>query len=1259
VETVTSTPANEALCLQQKPVESESCNNFPCPGCDRNVSTGALITFTAGDYENDLDCEITITSDRCVQLVFISMDIEAGSAPGVCDNDYLEVDDTGRPGVQSTLCGTQTPPVWQSVGDTVILTMHTNEAVTGNGFQVFPQDTECPQYSWDVGAWGECDVTCDGGTRTRTVSCVETVTSTPANEALCLQQKPAESESCNETPCPTCDRNVTTGAMIAFTAGDYENDLDCEITITSDRCVQLIFVSMDIEAGSAPNVCDNDYVEVNDLDRPGPGGRYKVCGTQTPPIWSSVGDTVVLSIHTNEAVTGNGFQVFPQSTECPQYSWDVGAWGECDVTCGGGTRMRNVTCVETGTLTEADEALCLQTKPLDSESCNDTPCPSCDSSVTTQQFTRSPNQDLGQNYGNNENCTTTINAPSGQCVRLTFISFNVQPGSVAGLCDNDYVQITDLDYPEQTDTLCGSNSRTFISRSENVEIVFISDDSVTAPGFQVYNTFTACSQFLYVTGDWSECDATCGGGQRIRDVKCRRLSDNTEVNPSNCDLSVPPATEPCNLDPCPVCGQSYSTSFQYIQSTNYPSAYPANQDCSYNITNDVACVSIVFLALNLESSVSCSKDYLELQDANYPELTERYCGSAVPNPWVSSSGEVDIIFHSDGDTEGTGYFLQESFVACPVYDWVTGSYGACSVTCGGGLSTRTVECRNVQTNAQAPAESLCENAKPSTTEACGLDDCEIDCDATITQAGALESYNRPSNYVDDLDCVTTITNNAGCIYIIFTSFDVEGGSSLGTCDNDYLTIEDGTYGLAETYCGTLSPLPTYQSNSGSVIVTFHSNNNTITRPGYQAFATFNTCPQYGWVTGSWSACSATCEGGTQTRSVSCVNTQTNAAAPTDELCTNAKPTESQACNTQTCLCGQTLTNTNGGGLQSPGYGSAYPNDFDCVNTVLNTQGECVRIIFISLNIQDGTIPGSCDRDYLELTDTSGTSPTTKYCGSTVPTPWESTGSTVSIRFVSDSSVTATGYYIFYSFIACPDNRWQTSAWGTCSLTCGGGVQIRTVTCEDNAGNTVADSLCDEVKPDESQACNTNACPTRYQWQSVPSTTCSVTCGGGIQTMIVLCKDIVSSNTVNDALCTEQKPSTTSICNTDPCPNAGIPSCGSTVPATTTTGTIQSPNYPSNYPNDQDCLITFELPANTRLKFSIEAFDVEQGTSVRCEKDYLKFEASPSGNAALYCQQYILPVVWESSAGDNSVTVQFYSDASGTDTGYTATWEHIV
>jgi hypothetical protein len=54
--------------------------------------------------------------------------------------------------------------------------------------------------------------------------------------------------------------------------------------------------------------------------------------------------------------------------------------------------------------------------------------------------------------------------------------------------------------------------------------------------------------------------------------------------------------------------------------------------------------------------------------------------------------------------------------------------------------------------------------------------------------------------------------------------------------------------------------------------------------------------------------------------------------------------------------------------------------------------------------------------------------------------------------------------------------WEASAWGSCSVSCGGGTQTRTVVCKRSDGVVLSDSHCDSLpKPFSSQGCNTQIC----------------------------------------------------------------------------------------------------------------------------------------------------------------------------------------
>ncbi|MCB9371081.1 thrombospondin type-1 domain-containing protein [Candidatus Woesearchaeota archaeon] len=110
--------------------------------------------------------------------------------------------------------------------------------------------------------------------------------------------------------------------------------------------------------------------------------------------------------------------------------------------------------------------------------------------------------------------------------------------------------------------------------------------------------------------------------------------------------------------------------------------------------------------------------------------------------------------------------------------------------------------------------------------------------------------------------------------------------------------------------------------------------------------------------------------------------------------------------------------------------------------------------------------------------------------------------------------------------------WAAGSWSACSASCGGGSQSRAIYCRRNDGALVSDSYCSGYKPASTQSCNTQACTT-YSWVSGSWGSCSVSCGGGTQTRTVGCFDS-SNSLVSDSYCGGTKPATSQTCNPQSC-----------------------------------------------------------------------------------------------------------------------------
>ncbi|NXR18212.1 PPN protein, partial [Cinclus mexicanus] len=121
---------------------------------------------------------------------------------------------------------------------------------------------------------------------------------------------------------------------------------------------------------------------------------------------------------------------------------------------------------------------------------------------------------------------------------------------------------------------------------------------------------------------------------------------------------------------------------------------------------------------------------------------------------------------------------------------------------------------------------------------------------------------------------------------------------------------------------------------------------------------------------------------------------------------------------------------------------------------------------------------------------------------------------------------------------CPQTkRWKTGEWGSCSATCGGGTQTRSVYCVVFDGQSwqgvVDDTECMAFaqQPRRSQPCNVRQCAT---WSTGPWSECSASCGEGVQTRTVTCRTQQGSQAQDFACLMEPKPSATQPCLKENC-----------------------------------------------------------------------------------------------------------------------------
>uniref|UniRef100_UPI00398F7257 papilin isoform X2 n=1 Tax=Pristiophorus japonicus TaxID=55135 RepID=UPI00398F7257 len=236
---------------------------------------------------------------------------------------------------------------------------------------------------------------------------------------------------------------------------------------------------------------------------------------------------------------------------------------------------------------------------------------------------------------------------------------------------------------------------------------------------------------------------------------------------------------------------------------------------------------------------------------------------------------------------------------------------------------------------------------------------------------------------------------------------------------------------------------------------------------------------YFWSTGSWSLCSKECGSGYQTRLVFC--TIDNEAYP-DYLCRGqVRPNSNKTCNPQSCprtkrwKTGEwsTCSVTCGGGVQT-------------------------RSVFCTLS--EGS-RGEAVRDDSECAAVTMKPPNRQVC----------------------------------NLLQCA--AWNSGLWSECSVSCGEGIQTRSVSCMLRSGSQLPDFICSpQTKPSVVQACVRDICRDVFSWYIGAWGPCSVTCGEGIQTRSVSCMS-QSGGQLPDFACSSQlKPSAIQPCALGTCSN---------------------------------------------------------------------------------------------------------------------------
>ncbi|XP_053384013.1 cubilin-like isoform X1 [Mercenaria mercenaria] len=264
------------------------------------------------------------------------------------------------------------------------------------------------------------------------------------------------------------------------------------------------------------------------------------------------------------------------------------------------------------------------------------------------------------------------------------------------------------------------------------------------------------------------------------------ITDRPDVNISTLDrkvLDTTISTEKTDEDikigrvvSEPVCGGVLTSRQGILESPGFPNYYTNNLRCSYTINMDLQDVILLRFDpdnFDIEFASNCVYDRVAVY-AGYNSnslLLGKYCGTTAPQP-ISSLGQMHIQFWTDGSVVRTGYIAHYTVTEC------------------GGVFTEPY--------------------------------------------GIIETPNGHTDYHNNQNCtwiITVVPNRV--IQLKFQMFDLEEHS---TCNYDYLDIYDGrslASPLIGRYCGDAIPSEQIRSTSNTMTINFITDS-SVTRAGFRA-----------------------------------------------------------------------------------------------------------------------------------------------------------------------------------------------------------------------------------------------------------------------------------------------------------------------------------------------------------------------------------------------------------------------------------------